>query len=156
MDQRRVVVTGMGLITPLGIGLEKNWEALMEGHSGIGLITRIDASDLETKIAGEVKNFDPMDFLDRKEVKRTDPFIQYGIAASQMAVDQANLRFNGTDANRVGVLIGSGIGGLQTIEQYHSVLLKRGPSKISPFFIPMVIINLAAVSYTHLTLPTKA
>ncbi len=144
MKNRRVMVTGMGLITPLGIGLEQNWEAVIEGRSGIGPITKIDASDLDTKIAGEVKNFDPLEFLDRKEVKRTDPFIQYALAASQLAVDHANIQFEGTDAYRVGVLIGSGIGGLQTIEQYHSVLLERGPSKITPFFIPMVIINLAA------------
>jgi len=144
MENRRVVVTGMGLMTPLGMGLEENWQAVMEGRSGIGPITRIDVSDMETKIAGELKNFDPQNFLDRKEIRRTDPFIQYGIAASQMAMDHANLRLNGVDADRVGVLIGSGIGGLQTIEQYHSVLLERGPSKISPFFIPMVIINLAA------------
>jgi 3-oxoacyl-[acyl-carrier-protein] synthase II len=144
MEKRRVVVTGMGLITPLGIGLEENWRAIMECRSGIGPITRIDASDLDSKIAGEVKNFDPLQFLDRKDLKRMDPFIQYGIAASQMAMDQANLHIEGADAHRVGVLIGSGIGGLQTIEQYHSVLLERGPSRISPFFIPMVIINLAA------------
>lgn len=144
MEKRRVVVTGMGLITPLGIGLDENWRAIMECRSGIGPITRIDASDLDSKIAGEVKNFDPLKFLDRKDIKRMDPFIQYGIAASQMAMDQANLPIEGADADRVGVLIGSGIGGLQTIEQYHSVLLERGPSRISPFFIPMVIINLAA------------
>ncbi|MBW2308009.1 MAG: beta-ketoacyl-ACP synthase II [Deltaproteobacteria bacterium] len=144
MKNRRVVVTGMGLITPLGIGLEQNWEAIMECRSGIGPITKIDASDLDTKIAGEVKNFDPLEFLDRKEVKRTDPFIQYALAASQLAVEHAGIQFDGTDADRVGVLIGSGIGGLQTIEQYHSVLLERGPSKVTPFFIPMVIINLAA------------
>jgi 3-oxoacyl-[acyl-carrier-protein] synthase II len=144
MEKRRVVVTGMGLITPLGIGLEENWRAIMECRSGIGPITRIDASDLDSKIAGEVKNFDPLQFLDRKDLKRMDPFIQYGIAASQMAMDQANLHIEGADAHRVGVLIGSGIGGLQTIEQYHSVLLERGPSRISPFFIPMVIIKLAA------------
>ena len=141
---RRVVVTGVGLVSPLGIGTQANWEALCAGRSGIGPITRFDASDFPCRIAGEVKGFDPLQFVDKKDVKKMDVFIQYAIAASQFAVDDAGLRVTPEIAPRVGVFIASGIGGFSTIEREHRSLLEGGPRKISPFFIPAAIINLAA------------
>lgn len=143
-DRRRVVVTGLGLITPLGIGVEPTWQALCEGQSGIGRITRFDPSGYPSQIAGEVKGFDPAAFIEKKEIKKMDTFIQYAVGASQMAVDDAGLKISPDEAERVGVYIGSGIGGLPAIEHYHKVLLEKGPDRISPFFIPMVIINLAS------------
>jgi len=140
---RRVVVTGLGVISPLGIGIKENWQALCEGRSGIGPITRFDTTEYETKIAGEVKNFDPTSFLDRKEARKMDPFIHYALAAGIMAMEDSHLKIDQSNAERVGVLVGAGLGGLTTIEKYHSILLKDGPKKISPFFIPMLIVNLA-------------
>jgi 3-oxoacyl-[acyl-carrier-protein] synthase II len=141
---RRVVVTGVGLVSPLGIGTQANWEALCAGRSGIGPITRFDASLHSARIAGEVKGFDPLQFVDKKDVKKMDVFIQYALAASQFAVDDAHLAVTPEVADRVGVYIASGIGGFQTIESEHQQLLKGGPRRISPFFIPASIINLAA------------
>ncbi|HEY0876262.1 MAG TPA: beta-ketoacyl-ACP synthase II [Vicinamibacterales bacterium] len=141
---RRVVVTGVGLVSPLGIGNEANWEALCAGQSGIGEITRFDASQYSARIAGEVKNFDPLQFIDKKDVKKMDVFIQLAIAASQFAVDDAGLKVDPDIATRVGVFIASGIGGFSTIEREHKALLEGGPRRISPFFIPASIINLAA------------
>ena len=141
---RRVVVTGVGIVSPLGIGNEANWEALNAGRSGIGPITRFDASQFSARIAGEVKGFDPLRFLDRKDVKKMDIFIQFAIAASQFAVDDAALSVTPETADRVGVFIASGIGGFTTIEREHRELLSGGPRRISPFFIPASIINLAA------------
>ncbi len=141
---RRVVVTGIGLVSPLGIGTETNWEALLAGRSGIGPITRFDASQYSARIAGEVKDFDPLQFVDRKDVKKMDIFIQFALAASQFAVDDAKLDVTPELADHVGVYIASGIGGFQTIEREHQELLKGGPRRISPFFIPASIINLAA------------
>jgi 3-oxoacyl-[acyl-carrier-protein] synthase II len=141
--ERRVVVTGLGIISPLGIGIKENWQALCEGRSGIGPITRFDTTEYETKIAGEVKNFDPTSFLDRKEARKMDPFIHYALAAGIMAMEDSHLKIDQSNAERVGVLVGAGLGGLTTIEKYHSILLKEGPKKISPFFIPMLIVNLA-------------
>jgi 3-oxoacyl-[acyl-carrier-protein] synthase II len=140
---RRVVVTGVGLVSPLGTGVDKNWNALMAGQSGIGPVTRFDASDLPTRIAGEVKDFNAEDFIEKKEIKKMDLFIQYGLAASEMALQDSGLEITDENAERVGVLVGSGLGGLPTIEKYHSALLERGYKKITPFFIPMLIINLA-------------
>jgi 3-oxoacyl-[acyl-carrier-protein] synthase II len=140
---RRVVVTGVGLISPLGSGNAKNWEALTSGTSGIAPITRFDASSFPVTIAGEVKDFNPEDFIEKKEVKKMDLFIQYAVAAAQLAMDDSGLVIDDTNAERVGVLVGAGIGGLPTIEKYHSALLEGGYKKISPFFIPMLIINLA-------------
>jgi 3-oxoacyl-[acyl-carrier-protein] synthase II len=140
---RRVVVTGVGLVSPLGTGVDKNWNALMAGQSGIGPVTRFDASDLPTRIAGEVKDFNAEDFIEKKEIKKMDLFIQYGLAASEMALQDSGLQITDENAERVGVLVGSGLGGLPTIEKYHSALLERGYKKITPFFIPMLIINLA-------------
>jgi 3-oxoacyl-[acyl-carrier-protein] synthase II len=141
---RRVVVTGIGLVSSLGIGTDANWAALAAGRSGIGTITKFDASQFATRIAGEVKGFDPLAFIEKKDVKKMDIFIQYAIAASQFAVDDARLEVTSEVAPRVGVFIASGIGGFTTIEREHKALLDGGPRKISPFFIPSAIINLAA------------
>jgi 3-oxoacyl-[acyl-carrier-protein] synthase II len=141
---RRVVVTGVGLVSPLGIGTQANWEALCAGRSGIGPITRFDASQFSARIAGEVKGFDPLQFIDKKDVKKMDVFIQYALAASQFAVDDARLKVTAELADHVGVFIASGIGGLRAVEGEHKELLKSGPRRISPFFIPASIINLAA------------
>ncbi len=142
--RRRVVITGLGVVTPLGIGVDKTWQALLVGQSGIGPITRFDASDYSCQIAAEVKDFDPADYIEKKEIKKMDTFIQYAIAASQEAVDDAGLHITPETAERVGVYIGAGIGGLPGIEQYHKVLQEKGPGRVSPFFIPMVIVNLAS------------
>ena len=142
--QRRVVVTGIGLVSSLGIGTETNWDALCKGCSGVGPITRFDATDFSARIAGEVKNFDPLRFIEKKDVKKMDAFIQYAIAASQFAMEDASLTVTPEMAPAVGVSIGSGIGGFSTIEREHKSLLEGGPRKISPFFIPSAIINLAA------------
>ncbi|MEK6618511.1 MAG: beta-ketoacyl-ACP synthase II [Nitrospirota bacterium] len=141
---RRVVVTGMGLVTPLGTGLEKTWKALCAGKSGIGRITRFDPTDYPCQIAGEVPDFDPAAFIEKKEIKKMDTFIHYAVGASQMAVDDAGLKVTEENAERVGVYIGAGIGGLPAIEHYHKILLEKGADRVSPFFIPMVIINLAS------------
>jgi 3-oxoacyl-[acyl-carrier-protein] synthase II len=141
---RRVVVTGIGLVSSLGIGTETNWDALCQGCSGIGPITKFDTTDFSARIAGEVKNFDPLRFIEKKDVKKMDVFIQYAIAASQFAVTDAKLEVTPATAPRVGVFIASGIGGFTTIEREHKALLDGGPRKISPFFIPSAIINLAA------------
>ena len=141
---RRVVVTGVGLVSPVGIGTEANWEALCAGQSGIGPITRFDASQYSARIAGEVKGFDPLQFLEKKDVKKMDVFIQYAIAASQFAMDDAGLSVTEDISTRVGVFIASGIGGFSTIVREHKALLEGGPRRISPFFIPAAIINLAA------------
>jgi 3-oxoacyl-[acyl-carrier-protein] synthase II len=139
-----VVVTGVGMVSPLGIGTEANWEALCAGRSGIGSITRFDASQHSARIAGEVKDFDPLRFVDKKDVKKMDVFIQLAIAASQFAMDDARLTIAPDVATRAGVFIASGIGGFSTIEREHKALLEGGPRRISPFFIPATIINLAA------------
>ena len=144
MVNRRVVVTGIGLVSSLGIGTDANWLALMAGRSGVGTITKFDAAAFSTQIAGEVKGFDPLRFVEKKDVKKMDVFIQYAIAALQFAVDDAALVVTPDLAPRVGVFIASGIGGFTTIEREHKALLDGGPRKISPFFIPSAIINLAA------------
>jgi 3-oxoacyl-[acyl-carrier-protein] synthase II len=141
---RRVVVTGLGLLTPLGTGVEKTWKALCAGQSGIGRITKFDPAAYACQIAGEVRDFDPAAYIEKKDIKKMDRFIHFAVAASQMAVDDAGLKVTKENAERVGVYIGAGIGGLPAIEHYHSVLLQKGPDRVSPFFIPMVIINLAS------------
>ena len=141
---RRVVVTGLGIVCPLGTGVEKTWKALCAGESGITRITKFDPKDYASQIAGEVKDFNPADYIEKKEIKKMDTFIHYAVAASQMAVDDAGLKVAPEEADRVGVYIGAGIGGLPAIEHYHKVLLEKGPDRITPFFIPMVIINLAS------------
>jgi 3-oxoacyl-[acyl-carrier-protein] synthase II len=144
MDRRRVVVTGLGLITPLGIGFETTWGNLINGKSGIGKITRFDASAFPTQIAGEVKNFNPEDFIEVKDIKKMDRFIHFAVAAATMALEDSGLKISDNNAERVGVIVGSGIGGLSAIENYHSVYLEKGPRRITPFFIPMLVINLAS------------
>lgn len=139
---RRVVVTGVGLVTPLGTGVEKSWNNICSGISGIDTITRFDVSDYGVKIAAEVKDFNSEDFFDKKSAKHLDLFVQYGLAAALMAVEESGLDINEQNCERVGVITGCGMGGLPTIEQQHNVLLKRGPKKITPFFIPRVIPNM--------------
>jgi 3-oxoacyl-[acyl-carrier-protein] synthase II len=141
---RRVVVTGVGLLSPVGIGTSDNWEALTAGRSGIATITHFDPGPFAAKIAGEVKGFDPLQYFEKKDVKKMDVFIQYALAASQFAMDDAKLEITSRIADSVGVFIASGIGGFQTIEREHKELLNGGPRRISPFFIPASIINLAA------------
>lgn len=143
-DRRRVVVSGVGLVSPLGIGTRETWEGLMAGRSGVGAISRFDTAGYETRIAGELSGFDPERWVEKKEVKKMDLFILYALAASQMAMDDSGLEIDDELADRVGVVIGSGIGGFPMIEKTHSTLVERGPSRVSPFFIPGVIVNLAA------------
>src|SRR5260221_758396 len=143
-NRRRVVVTGIGLVSSLGIGNDANWAAIKAGQSGIGTITKFDTTHFATRMGGEVKNFDPRAFIEKKDVKKMDIFIQYAIAASQFAMDDSGLTITPELSRRVGVFIASGIGGFTTIEREHKALLEGGPRKISPFFIPSAIINLAA------------
>jgi 3-oxoacyl-[acyl-carrier-protein] synthase II len=142
--KRRVVVTGIGLVSAIGVGTEATWEGLCAGRSGVGSITRFDATAFAARIAAEVKGFDPRQYVDKKDVKKMDTFIHYAIAASQFAVADSGLVIGPENAARVGVFIASGIGGFGTIEREHQALLEGGPRKISPFFIPAAIINLAA------------
>lgn len=142
--KRRVAITGIGVISPVGTGKDKFWEALKAGHSGIGPVTRFKADDFPTRIAGEVKDFDPAAFLEKKDLKRMDRFAQYAVAASKMAVADAGLDLEKEDRDRVGVVLGTGIGGTETFEEQHQVLLEKGPGRISPFFIPMMIANMGA------------
>ncbi|MDL1985531.1 MAG: beta-ketoacyl-ACP synthase II [Deltaproteobacteria bacterium] len=140
---RRVVVTGVGLITPLGIGVENTWSALCAGKSGISEITRFDTKDFDTKIAGEVKGFKPEDYLTKKDAKRTQLFIAYAVAASRMALEDSGLVIDSSNANRTGVLTGCGLGGLSIMEETQRVLDTKGPKRVTPFFIPMMIGNMA-------------
>ena len=143
-NQRRVVVTGLGLVTPLGIGIEKNWEALVAGRSGIRTITRFpNVEFFATRIAGQVPDFRAEDFIETKEIKKMDLFIQYSVAAAQMAAQDGDFKIAPEEADRVGVIIGVGLCGIETIEYYNKAYLEGGPRKISPFFIPKVISNLA-------------
>jgi len=141
---RRVVVTGIGLVSALGIGTKETWAGLLAGQSGVTRITRFDVSGYATQIAAEVKGFDPLAFIEKKEIKKMDLFIQYAIAAAQFAMDDSGLQITETNAPNIGVYIGSGIGGFITIEREHEALLNGGPRKVSPFFIPSAIINLAS------------
>lgn len=142
--KRRVAITGVGLVSALGLGTHQNWKALVAGECGIKPITRFDTEQFSVKIAGEVKGFDPLDWISKKDVKKMDPFIQYAVAAAQYAMENSSLKINGEQARRFGVHIGSGIGGFSTIEREHTELIKGGPKRISPFFIPSSIVNLAA------------
>jgi len=141
MLKRRVVVTGMGMVSPLGMGVEKTWSALIQGKSGVGRITRFDSAGFDTQIAAEVKDFAPENFMDKKEARRMDIFIQYALAAAVMAMEDSQFKITPQNAERVGVVVGAGLGGLTTIESFHKVLLEKGPGRISPFFIPMLIVN---------------
>ncbi|MCL4493151.1 MAG: beta-ketoacyl-ACP synthase II [Nitrospirae bacterium] len=144
IGERRVVITGLGLITPLGIGVEQSWSAAVQGKSGIGPITRFDAASFPVRIAGEVEGFDPGLYIDAKEIKKMDRFIHFAIGAATMAVEDSGLKINAENAERVGVIIGAGMGGLPAIEHNHKAFLEKGHRRISPFFIPMVILNLAS------------
>ena len=141
---RRVVVTGVGLVSALGIGTEETWQALLAGKGGVCPITRFDTSKFPVRIAAEIKGFDPLNWIEKKEIKKMDPFIHYAIAAAHYAMKSAGLEISPELESRVGVYIGSGIGGFSTIEKEHEELLKGGPRRISPFFIPAAIINLAS------------
>jgi 3-oxoacyl-[acyl-carrier-protein] synthase II len=143
-QQRRVAITGIGLVSPLGIGTELTWSGLMEGRSGVGPITRFDTTDYVSRIAGEVKDFDPLGWVSKKDVKKSDTFIHYGVAAADFALKDSGFEIHDGNREQVGVIIGSGIGGLPIIEETHRILLERGPSRVSPFFIPAQIVNMAA------------
>src|SRR5438552_14052226 len=142
MSRRRVVVTGMGIVSPVGIGVDASWANILAGHSGIATITRFDASAFPSRIAGEVKNFDVSKYLSGKEARRYDTFVHYGLVATMEAVKDAGLEGYGGDHERVGVCIGSGIGGLPMIEETHRHFVEGGLRKISPFFVPGTIINM--------------
>lgn len=141
---RRVVITGMGTLTPIGNGLDAFWESLIAGKSGVGPITQFDASELGTRIAAEVKGFDPTDYMERRDSRRMDRFAQLAVAASGMAIQDAGLDLDRVDRDRVGVIIGSGIGGIKTLEEQATVMVERGASRVSPFFVPMMIPDMAA------------
>lgn len=142
--RRRIVVTGMGCLSPIGNNLQETWQAMLEGRNGIGRITHFDPSELNCQIAGEVKNFNPDDFINKKESKRMDRVIQLAVAASKMALEDSGLTVDDNNRHRVGVSVGSGIGGMTTYEQQFLVMIEKGPNKISPFFIPMMIPNMAS------------
>ena len=142
--ERRVVITGVGMVSPLGIGNRENWQALLQGRSGVGPITRFDASDYPCRIAGEVKGFNPEDWVSKKDVKKMDLFIHYAMAAAEIAMKDAAFEVKPSEADRVGVYIGSGIGGLPSIERQHEILLREGPRRVSPFFIIGLIVNMAS------------
>lgn len=144
MNNRRVVITGLGCVTPVGNDKDEFWKNIKSGVSGIDIITKFDASTYQTQIAGEVKNFDPEQFISKKEVKRIDRFTQYAIASAKMAVEDSKLDLEKVDQYRFGVIIGSGIGGVETIETQHKILLGKGNKRVSPFFVPMMIGNMAA------------
>ncbi len=142
--KKRVVVTGLGAITPIGIGKDEFWQSLLNGKSGIGKITHFDASEYTTQIAGEVKDFDPAKYIDKKEAKRMDPFTQFAVAASKMAFEDSGINLEIEDRTRIGTMIGTGIGGMDTLNEQYKNLFDKGPNRISPFFIPMMIGNMAA------------
>lgn len=139
---RRVVVTGLGMVTPLGIGVKENWDSVCAGKSGIGPITKFDASPYPCQIAGEINDFNPLDFVDKQTVRRFDIFIHYAIASARMAMEDSGLKIDSGNAHRVGCLTGSGLGGLNMIEKFHRLMIDKGPKKISPFFIPGIIVNM--------------
>jgi len=141
--KRRVVITGVGAVTPLGIGVEKSWEALREGKSGIGPVTRFDAREFRTRVAGEVKGFDPLDFIDKKQVRRGDRFIHFALASARMALEDSGLIINDSNSERVGVSVGTAMGGIESIEKNHELLLKGARQQISPFFVPSFLCNMA-------------
>ncbi len=144
MSTRRVVVTGLGALSPIGTTADEFWSSLLQGRSGVGPITKFDTEGYPTRIAGEVRNFDPLNFVDKKDARRLDPYLQYAVASSVLAVQDAALDTGKVDGSRFGVLIGSGIGGISTLLESHRNLLEKGPDRVSPFFIPMIIANMAS------------
>ncbi|MBC2478310.1 beta-ketoacyl-ACP synthase II, partial [Clostridium beijerinckii] len=141
---RRVVITAMGAVTALGVGADKLWDSIRSGKSGVSLIERVDVSDMPTKVASEVKDFDPSDFIDKKEIKRMDRFSQFAVVAAQLAMDQSQLNLDKVNKERIGVIIGSGIGGIETLESQYEQLSEKGPRRVSPFLVPMMIGNMAS------------
>jgi 3-oxoacyl-[acyl-carrier-protein] synthase II len=144
MTKRRVVVTGLGLITPVGLGVRESWDAIVAGKSGVGPITYFDTTEYPTKIAAQVKGFAPENYMDVKEAKRLEKFVSFAVAAAKEAIQDAGLNLEQEDLNQIGVIVGSGIGGLDLLERQHSVLLEKGPKRVTPFLIPMMIINMAS------------
>jgi 3-oxoacyl-[acyl-carrier-protein] synthase II len=145
MHKRRVVVTGYGAVTPIGIGVNNYWNALVNGQNGVDLITKFDASNFDTKFAAEVKNFNPSDYFEKKSIKRTDPFTQYALVSAQEAIECSNINLDKVDKERFGVIFGSGIGGMEALQNEHFKYFQyKNPGQISPFFIPMMIADLAA------------
>ncbi len=142
--RRRVVITGVGAVTPLGIGVKEYWQGLVQGRSGIGPLTLFDASDLSCQVAGEVKGFDPRDFLGTKQARHTARFTQFAVAAARMALEDAQLDLSQEDPNRIGVFLGNGIGGLPETQEEIQVLLSKGGMRVTPFFMPMILANMAA------------
>jgi 3-oxoacyl-[acyl-carrier-protein] synthase II len=142
--KHRVVVTGMGVVSPVGIGLKPFWEALITGKSGVDMVTAFDTTEFDVKIGAEVKNFDPNEFLDRKELKRTDRVVQFAVASAKMALADSGLAINESNAADIGVIIGSGIGGIKTFEDQTRIFIEKGPKRVSPFFIPMIIPDMTA------------
>ncbi|MCD4786417.1 MAG: beta-ketoacyl-ACP synthase II [Candidatus Eremiobacteraeota bacterium] len=141
-DAKRVVVTGAGVVSPYGIGVDVLWNSLLEGKSAIDRITAFDTTEMASKIAAEVKDFDPTQYIDRKTARRMDRFLQFAVAATKMCIEDSGLEITDENRKKIGVSIGSGIGGMGTLEKTHEVLLKKGPSKVSPFFIPMILVNM--------------
>src|SRR5712691_1193587 len=144
MDKRRVVITGAGAVTPVGNTAEEFWTSLLAGRSGIGPITRFDASQMPTRVAGEIKGFDPLKYIDKKDDRKFDRFLKYAVACAVMAVEDAGLKMDRVDATRFGVLVGSGIGGIETLLEQYAILTEKGPDRVSPFFVPMIIVNMAS------------
>ncbi len=144
MDKRRVVMTGAGAVTPVGNTAEEYWASLLAGRSGIGPITRFDASQMPTRIAGEIKGFDPLKYIDKKDDRKFDRFLKYAVACAVLAVEDAGLKTDRVDATRFGVLVGSGIGGIETLLEQYAILTEKGPDRVSPFFVPMIIVNMAS------------
>lgn len=144
MDKKRVVITGMGIVSPLGNDLDTFWRNLEEGNSGIDFVTRFDVSNMPTKVAAEVKDFDPSQWLERKEIRHMDRFVHFAMATAMMALADAQLELEELDKKRCSVIVGTGVGGVTTLEEQKEVLMKKGPGRVSPFFVPMMISNMAA------------
>ena len=144
MTKKRVVITGLGAITPIGIGKDNFWNSLLEGKSGIGYITKFNAENHDSKIAAEVSDFNPLDFLDKKEAKRMDKFAQFAVAATSLALKDGNIDLDSLNREKIGTIIGSGIGGIETLETEEVKYMEKGPNRVSPLFIPMMISNMAA------------
>ena len=142
--KRRVVITGAGVIHSLGCGADKFWDSIKEGKSGISCVTKFDTANFDTKVGAEIKDFEPTEYIDKKEAKRMDTFTQYAMAAAKMAIENSKLKLEEEDPFRAGVIVGSGIGGIETLEDQHSTLMNKGPGRVSPFFIPMMIANMAS------------
>ena len=140
---RRVVITGIGMITPVANTAEETWQGFLKGKSGTGPLTQLDSQHFNSKVAAEVKNFEPVKYMSLKDIKKSDIFVQFGVASAKMAMADAHLDIAKVDAHRVGILVGSGIGGLRVIEEQHRQMMEKGPGRISPFLIPMLIVNMA-------------